>query len=236
MGKVIFFVAFICCVNSVAQDITGIQLLEKSIKYHDPHNSWKSFNGDFTVTMESPKGDLRISEISLNLPQQYFELSTIKEKNTILQILDKGICTLNFNGKTEISKEDKATYRINCKRATTMKNYYSYLYGLPMKLKDSGTIIDSVVKTKTFKGKTYLVLKATYEKEVGKDIWYFYFNPNTYAMEVYQFFHDEVKNDGEYILLTGEETIQGVKMPKVRAWYYNNNDGYLGTDILSRTN
>ena len=227
---------FICCVSSVAQDITGRQLLERSIKYHDPNNSWKSFKGDFTVTMESPKGDKRISEISLSLLQQYFKLSTTKEKNTILQILDKGTCTLSLNGNTEISKEDRATYRINCKRATTMKNYYTYLYGLPMKLKDRGTIIDSVVKTKIFKGKTYLVLKATYEKEVGKDIWHFYFNTKTYAMEVYQFFHNEEKNDGEYILLTGEEIIQGIKMPKVRAWYYNNNNGYLGTDILSRTN
>jgi hypothetical protein len=52
-------------------------------------------------------------------------------------------------------------------------------------------------------------------------------------MEVYQFFHDESKNDGEYILLTGEETINNIKMPKVRAWYYNKDQGYLGTDILS---
>ena len=54
-----------------------------------------------------------------------------------------------------------------------------------------------------------------------------------YAMEVYQFFKDESKNDGEYILLTGLEEINGIKMPKNRAWYYNNNDGYLGTDYLS---
>jgi hypothetical protein len=85
------------------------------------------------------------------------------------------------------------------------------------------------VERKTFKGKTYLVLKATYKKEVGKDTWYFYFNPKTYAMEVYQFFHEESKNDGEYILLTGEEeTINGVKMPKKRAWYMNKDNKYLG--------
>jgi hypothetical protein len=51
-------------------------------------------------------------------------------------------------------------------------------------------------------------------------------------MEVYQFFRDESKNDGEYILLTEEVVVNGIKMPKNRAWYYNKNDGYLGTDIL----
>ena len=76
-------------------------------------------------------------------------------------------------------------------------------------------------------------MKVTYKKEVGNDIWYFYFDPSTYAMEVYQFFHDESKNDGEYILLSGMETINGIKMPKNRAWYYNKDDKYLATDVLN---
>ena len=113
-----------------------------------------------------------------------------------------------------------------------MRNYYTYLYGLPMKLKDPGTNLDSKVQKRTFKGKEYLVLKATYDQKVGDDIWYFYFDPTTYAMEVYQFYHDESKNDGEYILLKDMEEIDGVKMPKVRAWYYNSDDTYLGTDTL----
>ncbi|MGB0892084.1 MAG: DUF6503 family protein, partial [Flavobacteriaceae bacterium] len=91
------------------------------------------------------------------------------------------------------------------------------------------------IERKKFKGKEYLVLKATYKKEVGKDTWYFYFNPKTYAMEVYQFFKNK-PNSGEYILLTGEEVINGVKMPKNRAWYYNKDNGYLGTDILKKSN
>ena len=102
-----------------------------------------------------------------------------------------------------------------------------------MKLKDEGTIIHQKTTTKTFKGKEYLVLKVTYSEEVGKDIWYFYFDPKTYAMEVYQFFKEK-KESGEYILLTGLETIHDIKMPKERAWYYNKNDGYLGTDVLSK--
>ena len=90
------------------------------------------------------------------------------------------------------------------------------------------------LELKTFKGKEYLVLKAIYDESVGKDIWYFYFNPETYAMEIYQFFHDEAKNDGEYILLTEEEAINGIKMPKNRAWHTNKEDKHLGIDILKK--
>ena len=35
-------------------------------------------------------------------------------------------------------------------------------------------------------------------------------------MEVYQFYHEEEKNDGEFILLSGLETVNGIKMPKKR--------------------
>ena len=102
-----------------------------------------------------------------------------------------------------------------------------------MKLKDAGTIIHEKVVLKKFKGKDYLVLKASYEKEVGEDTWYFYFDSTTYAMEVYQFYHEEEKNDGEFILLSGLDTVNGIKMPKNRAWYFNKGEKYLGTDFLS---
>ena len=184
--------------------------------------------------MSTPDSKERVSDIVLNIPQQYFQLTSVKDGVTLKQTLDRGQCELMLNGSTSISEEDIKTHRLTCERANMMKNYYTYLYGLPMKLKDPGTILDSKTQKKTFKGKDYLVLKATYEKEVGDDIWYFYFDPNTYAMEVYLFFHEEAKNDGEYILLTGEEEVSGIKMPKTRAWYYNKDDKYLGTDVLTK--
>ena len=103
-----------------------------------------------------------------------------------------------------------------------------------MKLKDPGTHLDPEVQSKNFKGKAYLVLKVTYDESVGKDVWYFYFDPDNYAMEVYQFFHDESKNDGEYILLSELENVARIKMPKIRSWYYNSDDKHLGTDVLTK--
>ena len=60
-----------------------------------------------------------------------------------------------------------------------------------------------------------------------------YFDKNTYQLKRYQFFHEEGKNDGEYIILENELMIGGIKMPKDRAWYYNKDDKYLGTDYLT---
>lgn len=232
MKKIIILFLLFTSIISFSQELTGNQLLEKAIQFHDPYDNWETFKGVLSVTMEIPEKSNRISNISINLPEEYF--SVLAKRDTIITeyIIDKGICSMSLNGDENPSEEIKKKYSLNCERANLYKNYYTYLYGLPMKLKDEGTIIDQKVEKKQFKGRDYLVLKATYNKEVGKDTWYFYFNPKTYAMEVYQFFK-ATKDSGEYILLSGLETIKGVKMPKVRAWYYNKDNKYLGTDILS---
>ena len=217
------------------QDLSAGQLLNHAISYHDPQGNWEGFKGQLFITMKTPNSSDRLSEITIDLPQQYFKLVTKKDNIITEQIINKGSCKLLLNGSETVSEDEIAKHRLTCDRTQTMRNYYTYLYGLPMKLKNPGTLLDRKVYQKTFKGKIYDVLKVTYDEAVGKDTWYFYFDPATYALEVYQFYHDEEKNDGEYILLTGQEEIKGIKMPKTRAWYYNKDDKYLGTDTLTKT-
>ena len=229
------FLLFSCQEN---KPLSGAELLDKAIAYHDPNSNWSSFNSTFSVRMETPDRPDRNSDITINLPEEIFNLVATRDSITTKYFLTKDDCVIGLNDRLHISDSLAKANNLSCDRAKMFKNYYTYLYGLPMKLKDPGTHIDEAVETKNFKGKDYLVLKATYDAAVGKDIWYFYFNPETYAMEVYQFFRQDdngaQKNDtGEYILLSEEMIVQGIKMPKVRAWYYNKDDKYLGADILN---
>ncbi|MGB5460607.1 MAG: DUF6503 family protein [Eudoraea sp.] len=232
------FLLLFCAMSTTilfGQDLSPNQLLNKAIAYHDPQGNWVDFKGQLFITMETPNSSDRLSEITIDLPQQYFKLVTKKDNIITEQIINKGSCKLLLNGSETVSEDEIAKHRLTCDRTQTMRNYYTYLYGLPMKLKNPGTLLDRKVYQKTFKGKIYDVLKVTYDEAVGKDTWYFYFDPATYALEVYQFYHDEEKNDGEYIILNGLEEINGIKMPKIRAWYYNKDDKYLGTDTLTKT-
>ena len=232
------FLVLLCTLSTTilfGQDLAPNQLLNKAIAYHDPQGNWDNFKGQLFITMETPNSNDRLSEITIDLPQQYFKLVAKKDNIITEQIINKGNCKLLLNGSETISEDETKKHRLTCERAQTMKNYYTYLYGLPMKLKNPGTLLDPKVYRKTFKGKIYEVIKVTYDEAVGKDTWYFYFDPATYALEVYQFYHDEEKNDGEYIILSGLEDINGIKIPKTRAWYYNKDDKYLGTDILTKT-
>ncbi len=234
MKNTFILIALLFSMQAISQQLSGKQLLEKAIQFHDPNGNWEKFKGVFQVTMETPSRPKRVSDIKIDLPNEYFSVKANSGTNTTMYIVDKDSVSILFNGDRNLSEEVLKKNRLSKRRAKMYQDYYTYLYGLPMKLNDPGTIIAEKTLKKTFKGKEYIVLKATYEKEVGKDTWYFYFDTKTYAMEVYQFFHDESKNDGEYILLSELETVNGIKMPKTRAWYMNKDDKYLGTDILSK--
>ena len=188
--------------------------------------------------METPNKPNRESKIVINLPKDIFILEATRDSVTTRYYLNKGKCTISLTDSLRIANQTKKPRRTHCETAEFYKNYYTYMYGLPMKLKDTSTILENEIEHKNFKGKDYLVLKASYEASVGTDVWYFYFDPETYAMEIYQFYrvddNGNQKNDtGEYILLSETETINNIKMPKDRAWYMNKDDRYLGTDFLS---
>ncbi len=233
LKKIISTTLLFYSIVTFSQELTGKELLDKAIEYHDPNGNWTTFNGTLNVTMTIPNKPNRNSEIKIDLPKEYFYVKATRGENTTEYTVNRESCEIAFNGVKNPSEAILKEHKLSCDRANLYKNYYTYLYGLPMKLKDQGTKIHEKVEKKKFKGKEYLVLKVTYDESAGKDTWFFYFNPKTYAMEVYQFFK-ETKDSGEYILLSDLETINEIKFPKTRAWYYNKNDGYLGTDTLKK--
>jgi uncharacterized protein DUF6503 len=226
------FTFFLLTTIAFSQEITGNELLEKAINYHDPNCHWKNFNTTLHINLELPDKSIRYSKITIDQTRYFFKIEERKNDQVIERKIIDGECIISLNGKNEFSDDENKEHRLTCERTKFIRDYYTYLYGLPMKLKDEGTIIDPIVKHKKFMGKDYLVLKVTYDKKVGEDTWYFYFDPETYAMENYQFFHEETKNDGEYILLSEMLEINGIKIPMVRKWYVNKTQKFLGSDIL----
>ncbi len=131
----------------------------------------------------------------------------------------------------DISDEDRKKYELTPEGVKWVHRFYGYLYGLPMKLTDESAKKTDTSTTEKLEGKTYRVLRVTYDPAVGKDNWFFYLDPQTSALQAYRFNHGEPES-GEYILLEQEEVVQGIKIPKVRKWYLNKDNKYLGTDTL----
>ena len=213
--------------------VSASQLLDKSIKYHDPQGKLTSSKVVLHFKETRPNGSDRKSMVELWPLKEQFKMSREIDGVKVKTEVDKNQFTHHVGGNSP-NKEQIEKYRLTSERSEMMRNYYHYLWYMPLKLKDPGTIIDPEIKTTDFFGKQALEMKVTYEHSVGGDIWYFYFHPETSALIGYRFYHDESANDGEYITFEGETISDGVRIPKVRTWYTHKEDKLLGTDILER--
>ncbi|MBN3519002.1 hypothetical protein JYB62_03225 [Algoriphagus lutimaris] len=191
---------------------TGEELVQRAIKYHDPKGNWDNLKATFIMKDSLPPGrNSRSYEF-------YLDNSNSKMTYTIegleYQVMSDSLVIL----MGEISKD----------RALRMRNYYTYLWGLPMKLNDPGTFIEKEIRKEIVDGKEYLVARVPYED----DQWYFYFEPETYRMVAYKFYKDEPNQVGEIIYLEGEKEFNGIKIPANRTWYRTEKPEFLGVDML----
>jgi hypothetical protein len=211
---------------------TGKELLAESIAFHDPEGIWGKTQFELTLEETRPDGSVRETRVGIDIARSRFSWTTMRDGHQLAGSLDGSLCQLSLDGRTPLSDAEKEEHDLTCSRLEWIRNYYSYLWGLPMKLRDPGTRLAENVTITEFQGRGVLELRVTYDEDVGGDTWYFYFDPDTAALVGYRFFHDEGKNDGEYITLQEIETLGGLRLPKTRAWYYNQGGGYLGTDTL----
>lgn len=230
LSILIIFLFVSICLNG--QKITSKEVIENSIHYHDPDGDLNKKKISLYFTETRPSGDDRKSSVSFNIAKETFQMRRKTNNNILISSIKSGVVSHTKNGSVDISEEDKKKFRLDDKRTRMMKNYYEYLWLMPHKINDPGSIIEDEVKLVDFFGNELLEVKVTYDKNVGNDIWYFYFHPESYALSGYRFYHEEAKNDGEYILLKGETQNGKIKIPKARTWYTHKEDKLLGTDIL----
>ncbi len=217
---------------AAADSSRSAALIEQTIAFHDPQGLWQE--GVFRLVLEEtrPDGPSRKTMLLVDNTSGRFEIATQRDGAQIDGVLADGGCEMRLDGSTQFSDEDKEKYRLTCERLEWLRNYYVYLWGLPMKLLDEGTVLDTDVLDTTYQERPVQAVRVTYDLSVGSDIWYFYLDTETHALAGYRFFHDEAKGDGEYITLEGQIEAGGLRLPKSRSWFTNAEDRYLGTDTL----
>jgi len=218
---------------------TPERLVAASIAYHDPNGFWD--RGELRLSIRTTYSDAYAakagtkesnSELVLAPGQEIFRYTKTTGDDVIEYGLSGEAGSVTVNGEADISDEDRDRLRIGDPKL--YRDYFEYLYGMPMKLRDPGTNLDPSVAATQFEGRDSWALRVTYDAEVGEDIWYFYFDPGTFSLVGYRFFHEEAKNDGEVIGFEGEvlDEASGMRLPRMRAWHYNADHGYLATDEI----
>jgi hypothetical protein len=199
---------------SETSKLTAEEIVKKSINYHDPNNNWKNFSYQLEIQADIADGTTRSSSFEIDNSKGYFRYID-KERNVDIGI-EMDSC---------FALDDKP---INCERTKTIRNYWVFLTGLPMKLLDEGTALDSVVVEERFEEFDCFKVKVQYPK----DVWYFYIDKQNFAFRGKAFYKDEAKNRGEKMILTGEVNIDGLKLSESRKWINTHDSVYLATDRI----
>lgn len=211
MKNVLIYFIFIY-IGMPASSQTAAEILKNSIKYHDPNENWNDLQVNLNFDESRPDGEIRKTRVRIDNGLGYFKLNRgNKEIHGMLMdscFIEKG--------------------NVSCERVATLRNYYLYLWGLPMKLLDEGTPLDPEASSEVYEGTAAYVLRVPYEK----DTWYFYFSKENYRLLGYKFFQDTEEINGEWIKLRNEALVSGMKIPSERSWYTLPDMKYLGTDKL----
>jgi hypothetical protein len=155
---------------AIAQE-TGEELVAASIKFHDPENNWSKTKAIFNFSDTRPYKEARPATLYLNNTNGTLCIMGLQDGAEVTRHTENDICSYDVNGNFQPSAEEIKKYSLNEKRSLMLRNYYLYLWGLPMKLTDPGTRIDTKIYHKEFNGKPTRAAKVTYDAEVGSDIW-----------------------------------------------------------------
>lgn len=197
------------CSNKTADDI-----LNASIEHHDPANEWVSFSHSFYFKSNFTPDDTLSEQlvVALDVPKNTF--TYINRTKDIIAQLNGDSCEI-LKGETP------------CEGINWTKNFYTYVWGLPMKLKDPATVLDQKVVDTTFNTINCHRLHVDY----GNHDWYYYISTTDYALIGFAFTNRDNDNK-EYVTLEGSYEIDGIRFPKKRSWYDTESKKLLGTNEL----
>lgn len=204
----------ISCTGLRAAPASAESVLKHAIAYHDPEGAWPTLNATFHFNETRPDGKASESTMELDNSRSFMRVNMGGKES--YEITGE-TCVILSGDRDE-------------KRGLMIRNYFLYLWGLPMKLLDPGTVFDPEVESSEIDGHACDVLRVIYEK----DTWYFHIDRESGRMRQYEFYKDDTKSTGEIITLEGETQAGSIRIPKKRNWYKIPGHEYLGTDILDR--
>ena len=215
-----------------APDVSAAEaLIRRSIAYHDPAGLWDRGEIALRIMESRPNGVTRTVEVGMAPGSGAMEVRRETDAAVVsFAVSGEEVLRRAVDGNEELDEAALGEHGLDAERVMWLRNYYLFVWGLPMKLRDPGTIVDPEPVMDSYNGQDALKVRVTYDPEVGGDTWYFYFHPETARMIGYRFYHDESANDGEYIHLEGEIENGGLRLPAKRSWFFHQGEEFLGED------
>lgn len=128
MKTIFFHLLYLTSIITAYTQSEAEILITEAIHFHDPHSQWQKLKAEIDITSiveGEGRRDTSFRVLRFDLEKGLFEMRQ-----------DTTVC--------KVPCED-------CERAKMYNNYFRYLLGMPMKLRDPGPIISEVVNTKNYR-------------------------------------------------------------------------------------
>lgn len=208
-------------------------LLARSLEYHDPQESWGVTPLQMTWTSIRPGGKAgSVYEIEITADGDFLMHGNRSGRQLEYMVVG-GEAHVSVDGDTSPNEETRKQMAIWSDDEFFWRDYAGFLGSVPMNLPTADAYIHPKVVETTLDGRAVLAFDMTFEPEVGKDTYTFYFEQESARLVGLRFYRNDPSSDGETILFEGESMVGNFRLPKNRHWYTNKDDRFLGTDAIT---
>lgn len=229
------FIVLLASCNSNNNDLSGQQIIEKSIQKHDPYSKWATAEVHLRIQEPRLQNPVRYSEITLDNKNGAFSLHRNREDHVSNHVIDDNGNTITYlDGNIVTDTLLIKKYRLEPSRNKSYRRFYQSLMGLPMSLGIEK--LDSVggVSQVVFNSIESYKVPVELEKPMFSKHWNLYFSKDDFSMIGIEMIFPEDPNKGERLFFEGSIDLDGVTIPRYKHWHELSGE-YAGSDIIVKS-
>jgi lipopolysaccharide export LptBFGC system permease protein LptF len=234
MLKNCLFILFLFIVPIAQAQQTAYEILQKSIKTHDPRGRWQRLKAEFDMSIIREKQADRFFTVVLNVPKKQFAYQVKTDTLNYAQGFNGNNFEISFNKSKDIPETAIKKYDLTQTRTQYLREVYEYLLLLPMRLQNDAALLSKDYTIETFNNITCYKLTIQYEPVSENETWHFFIDNQSFILRGYQFYVKDKTINGEYIYLEDYTQVKSILMPKTKKWYWNKDNSFFRTDRILR--
>jgi hypothetical protein len=207
---------------------TAQEWIDYSISYHDPKNNWQKFKSQIRSFSKVDRGGESLEESTRkfsfeNQTSSFAMRMEVQDYPLSIDITNDNCQTIWKKKEQTIEEQNK--YITDCKYGENYRNYYRYLIGIPMVLKDESTIVNQLVEDEKINDKIYKKVTVNYAPVKANPTWEFFIDPLNGKLVRSKFIRYNDKNQvtgGEILDYPEHQLFQGMQLRTKMLWYYLN--------------
>lgn len=210
------------------------EILEKSIRFHDPEGKWNAYEGKLKMNVCFPgSGNTYGTEIvEINVPEDYYQWTRLINGYKVVKGIRDGAIFYSLNGNSTPTPEEKEAFWINEPNIRMMKEHHYWHFGKFNYLKTSGVELQKEVKRMIFDGRDCYML--TFTGDSARVRHPYFAGENSFCVDAESFALIGWINPAGDLKIQGTIEINGMKIPAVETWYDPETNQLLGVTLFSR--